>query len=279
MAGTLLLIGLLYVGVGAALAAYAGHAAGIAVAIGLVALTQYRYGHTLALKTVGGQVVSRTEYPALHARVDRLAQSAGVPAPDVAVADTDVPNALAAGRGPDHAVVCVTTGLVETLDEAELDAVLAHELAHVKHRDVLVMTVAGALSAVTGWVVRWGFLFDGGDGGGGDTPQFWVAYLAALVVWVGSFFAIRLLSRYREFAADRGAVSITGDPSALASALVSIDDRLADVPAEDLRSVEGANALLFAEATESRLARWFRTHPDVERRVERLRALERELHG
>jgi len=286
MAGTLLLLGVLYVGMGYAVAMLfgtfvaapgIGHFVGIAVAVALLVGSQYYYGAALALRTMGADIVDREEYPDLHDRVGYLAQQAGVPKPRVAVADNETPNAFAAGRNQSDAVVCVTTGLLAELDDDELDGVLAHELAHVLNRDFQLMTVVAALSLMAGWVVRWGFLF--GDGGGGDAGQWQLlgGYLAALVVWIGAFLVGRLISRYREFAADRGAAMITGEPLALASALETIDDSMEGVPEEDLREAERASALLAAEVRESRLSRLFRTHPAVEDRVEKLRSLAVEL--
>jgi heat shock protein HtpX len=260
MLATLLLLGLLYVVMGYAVAMLfgmfvaapgIGHFVGIAVAVALLVGSQYYYGAAIALRTIGADVVDREEYPDLHDRVGYLAQQAGVPKPRVAVADNETPNAFA--------------------------AVLAHELAHVLNRDFQLMTVVAALSLMAGWVVRWGFLF--GDGGGGDAGQWQLlgGYLAALAVWIGAFLVGRLVSRYREFAADRGAAMITGEPLALASALETIDDTMAGVPEEDLREAERASALLVAEVRESRLSRLFRTHPAVEDRVEKLRSLAVEL--
>jgi len=277
----LLVLGGLYLGLGYAAALLfgffvaapgLGHFVGIAVAVLLLAGSQYYFGSQLALRTMGGEVVDREEYPDLHDRVTYLAQQAGVPKPRVAVAENATPNAFAAGRKRTDAVVCVTTGLLEELDDEELDGVLAHELAHILNRDFQLMTVIAALSIMAGWIVRWGFLFgDGGGGGEGGGWQLLAGYVAALVVWVGAFLVGRLISRYREFAADRGAATITGDPAALASALETISDELESVPEEDLREAERASALLAAEIRETKLSRLFRTHPAVEDRVAKLR--------
>ncbi|PSQ47494.1 zinc metalloprotease HtpX [Halobacteriales archaeon SW_7_65_23] len=277
----LLVLGGLYIGLGYAAvllfgffvaAPGLGHFAGIAVAVLLLAGSQYYFGANLALRTMGADVVEREEYPDLHDRVTYLAQQAGVPKPRVAVADNETPNAFAAGRKQGNAVVCVTTGLLEELDDEELDGVLAHELAHIMHRDFQLMTVIAALSIMAGWIVRWGFIFgDGGSGGEGGGWQLLAGYVAALVVWVGAFLVGRLISRYREFAADRGAATITGNPAALASALETISDEIESVPEEDLREAERASALLAAEVRETKLSRLFRTHPAVENRVAKLR--------
>jgi len=287
MVAALLLLGGLYVGLGYAAALLfgmfvgapgLGHFVGIAVAVLLVVGSQYYFGAALALRTMGADVVDRAEYPDLHDRVTYLAQQAGVPKPRVAVAENETPNAFAAGRGQGDAVVCVTTGLLDELDDDELDGVLAHELAHILNRDFQLMTVVAALSIMAGWIVRWGFLFgDGGGGGEGGGWQLVAGYVAALVVWVGAFLVGRLISRYREFAADRGAAAITGDPAALASALETISDELDAVPEADLREAERASALLAAEVRESKLSRLFRTHPAVEDRVAKLRELAVEM--
>ena len=282
MVGALLLLGVLYIGLGYAAALLfgvfvtgpgVGHFVGIAVAVLLLAGSQYYFGAKLALRTMGAEVVDREEYPDLHDRVTYLAQQAGVPKPRVAIAENETPNAFAAGRKQGDAVVCVTTGLLSELDDEELDGVLAHELAHILHRDFQLMTMIAALSIAAGWIVRWGFFFGDGGGGEGGGWQLIAGYVAAIVVWIGAFLVGRLISRYREFAADRGAAAITGNPAALASALETISDELGSVPEEDLREAERANALLAAEVRETRFSRLFRTHPAVEDRVANLRTL------
>jgi len=245
--------------------------------MGAFVLAQFFFSDRLALYSMGAKKVTEEEYPELHAAVSRLSQQADLPKPAVAVADSRVPNAFAAGRSQKKATVCVTTGLLRTLDRDELEGVLAHELAHVKNRDVMVMTIASFLSTVAFMVVRMGFWFGGGrsrrDGGGG----FLVAIAASLVVWIVSFFLIRALSRYREFAADRGGALITGQPSALASALLSIDGRMDNVPREDLREQSEMNAFFIVPLKSDLIGKLFSTHPPTERRVERLRELEREM--
>jgi heat shock protein HtpX len=194
----------------------------------------------------------------------------------VAVADTRTPNAFATGRSPSNATVCVTSGIMNTLNRDELEGVLAHELAHVKNRDVMVMTIASFLSSLAFLIVRWGFLFGGGnrrEGGGGVL----VAVLVSLVVGVVSFLLIRVLSRYREFAADRGGAIITGRPSALAGALMEIDGQMDKVPKEDMREQADMNAFFIIPIKSGAIGRLLSTHPSTEKRVERLRAIEREL--
>ncbi|MFB6089672.1 MAG: zinc metalloprotease HtpX [Halobellus sp.] len=244
--------------------------------MGAFVLAQFLFSDRLALYSMGAKEVTEQEYPELHATVSRLSQQADLPKPTVAVADSRVPNAFAAGRSQKKATVCVTTGLLRALDRDELEGVLAHELAHVKNRDVMVMTVASFLSTVAFMVVRMGFWFGGGrdrQGGGG----FLVAIAASLVVWIVSFFLIRALSRYREFAADRGGALITGQPSALASALLTIDGRMDKVPREDLREQSEMNAFFIVPLKSDIIGKLFSTHPSTEKRVERLRELEREM--
>jgi heat shock protein HtpX len=272
---TMFLLFALYIVFVAVLSRYMG-LFGIVVVMGLFSLGQFFFSDRLALYSMGAKRVDETEYPRLHAMVDRLCQQADLPKPDVAVADTRTPNAFAAGRSRKNSTVCVTAGLLDTLDEEELEGVLAHELAHVKNRDVMVMTVASFLSTLAFMVVRWGWLFGGGrnrQGGGGVV----VAIVVSLVVWVVSFLLVRALSRYREYAADRGAAAITGKPSALASALLAISGRMDRVPQEDLREQSEMNAFFVIPIRSGVVGRVFSTHPPTEKRVERLRDLEREI--
>jgi heat shock protein HtpX len=249
---------------------------GVVVVIGLFSLGQFFFSDRLALYSMGARRVDPDEFPQLHATVGRLSQQVDLPKPAVAVAETEVPNAFAAGRSQKNATVCVTEGLLRTLDADELEGVLAHELAHVKNRDVMVMTVASFLSTIAFMIVRWGWLFGGGrnrQGGGGVV----VAILVSLVVWIVSFLLVRALSRYREYAADRGGAAITGKPSALAAALLKISGRMDRVPTEDLREQAEMNAFFVVPIRSGVVGRVFATHPPTERRVDRLREMEREL--
>jgi heat shock protein HtpX len=249
----------------------------IVVVMALFSLGQFFFSDKLALYSMGAKEVSEEQYPQLHATIERLSQQADLPKPRVAVADSRVPNAFATGRSQKNAAVAVTTGLLRTLDEDELEGVLAHELAHVKNRDVMVMTVASFLSTIAFLVVRWGWWFGGGRNR--NNGGVFVAIAVSLVVWIVSFVLIRALSRYREYAADRGGAVITGKPSALASALLTIDGRMDRVPQEDLRETAEMNAFFIIPIRSGFIGKIFSTHPSTESRVERLRELEREMEG
>ncbi|MWG34384.1 zinc metalloprotease HtpX [Halomarina oriensis] len=242
--------------------------------VGVFLVAQFFFSDKLALYSMGASEVSEEEYPELHAMVSRLSQQADVPKPKVAVANSRVPNAFATGRTPSNSAVAVTTGIMNTLNEEELEGVLAHELAHIKNRDVMVMTIASFLSTCAFLVVRFGWWFGGGRRENGGVI---VAIIASLVVWVVSFFLIRALSRYREFAADRGGAVITGNPAALASALLKISGQMDNVPQDDMREQAEMNAFFIIPIKSGFIGRVFSTHPSTEKRVERLRALEKEL--
>ncbi|WP_101295095.1 zinc metalloprotease HtpX [Halegenticoccus soli] len=241
----------------------------------LFVLAQFFFSDKLALYSMGAKEVSEEEYPELHAMIGRLAQQADLPKPKVAVADTRVPNAFATGRSQKKSAVAVTTGLLRTLDRDELEGVLAHELAHVKNRDVAVMTIASFLSTIAFMIVRWSFWFGGGRNR--NNGSVWVAVLVSLVVWIVSFILIRALSRYREFAADRGGAVITGKPGALASALLTIDGTMDRVPERDMREQAEMNAFFIIPIKSGFIGKIASTHPSTEKRVERLRELEREM--
>ena len=248
----------------------------IVVVMGAFMLAQVLFSDRLALRSMGAREVDPEEYPDLHRAVDRLAQQADLPKPTVAVAETSVPNAFATGRSTKTATVAVTTGLMDALTQEELDGVIAHELAHIKNRDVLVMTIASFLSTIAFVIVRWGWLFGGRNRRGGGIV---VAIGISLVVWVVSFVLVRTLSRYREYAADRGGARITGRPAALATALMKIDGQMDRVPDEDLRDQAEMNAFFVIPVTRGFIGRIARTHPPTEKRIERLQAMERDLEG
>ncbi len=278
MALTMFLLFGLYIVFLGVLVLYFDSIALIILVMALFMGAQFFFSDKLALYSMGAREVDPDEYPELHRQVERLAQQADLPKPKIAVADSRTPNAFATGRSQSNAAVAVTTGIMDLLDDEELEGVLAHELAHIKNRDVMVMTIASFLSTIAFLVVRWGWLFSGGRSRGGQqqAPVF-VAILLSLVVWIISFLLIRALSRYREFAADRGGASITGRPSALATALMKIDSGMEKVPSEDLRGQSEMNAFFIIPIRSGFIGRLFSTHPSTEKRIERLRNLEREL--
>ncbi|WP_252701346.1 zinc metalloprotease HtpX [Natronosalvus vescus] len=276
---TMFLLFALYIVFAGVLTAYLTGGANLlvfAMLFGGMSFVQYYFSDTLTLKTMGAKKVSPQEYPQLHSSVERLSQQADLPKPKVAVIDSKVPNAFATGRNQKNAAVAVTTGLMGKLSREELDGVIAHELAHVKNRDMMVMTIASFLSTVAFMIVRWGALF-GGRGRGGRGGGVVVAILVSLVVWIISYLLIRALSRYREFAADRGAAAITGNPAALASALMTISGEVDKIPDKDLREEAEMNAFFIIPLKSGVVGRLFSTHPPTERRVEQLRELERSM--
>jgi len=229
-----------------------------------------------------GRVVEREEYPELHAVVDRLCAIADMPKPVVAVSEMDMPNAFATGRSPDHAVVCVTTGLLRRLEPAELEGVLAHELSHVAHKDVAVITIASFLGVIAGLIVRFAFysqLFGGGRRDQNTAAVFAAVMGVSAAVYAISFLLIRSLSRYRELAADRAAALLTGRPSALASALTKVSGDIARIPTKDLRTAQAFNAFYFTPATgkEPGIERFFSTHPTLDQRLDQLGRISAEL--
>ncbi|MFC7008925.1 zinc metalloprotease HtpX [Halalkalicoccus salilacus] len=275
MALTMFLLFALYLVFIGVIAAYFGSMLFALIMLGGFSLVQYFFSDRLTLWSMGAKEVNEEEYPELHDAVTRLSRQADLPKPTVAVTDSRVPNAFATGRNQSNAVVCVTTGIMRTLDREELEGVLAHELAHVKNRDVMVMTIASFLSTLAFIVVRWGWMFGGGDSR--NQAPVWVAILVSLLVWIISFLLIRALSRYREYTADRGAAMITGKPSALASALMKISGQMDKVPKEDLREQAEMNAFFIIPINRGFIGRIASTHPPTEKRIERLRDLEREL--
>lgn len=251
----------------------------LVVAIAVLMLgAQYFLSDRLALWAMGAHEVSAAEAPELHAIVERLAQSADLPKPRLAIAPTSLPNAFATGRGPGSAVVAVTSGLLDTLDRPELEAVLAHELAHVKNRDVAVMTLASFFAVVAQMLLRSFYWRGVGVRRRRDGNALLLIYVTSLVVWVLSFLLIRALSRYRELAADRGAAILTGAPSQLAAALLKISGGMRRIPERDLREVEALNAFFIVPAlTGHGFLELFSTHPALERRLEQLARLQEQM--
>src|SRR6185312_422340 len=282
MTVTLFLLGLVYVVFVVALLAANVHGITVAIIAGGLALVQIFASDKLALAAMGARVVTPQEAPQLHAMIERLCVQADLPKPRVAVANTRMPNAFAMGRSPKSATVCATTGIMELLSPAELEGVLAHELTHVANRDVLVMTLAGFFATIAAYIVQFGFLFGGGGsyGDDDDNPSFMVLLLVSLVVYVVSFLLMQALSRYREFAADRGAAIITGRPSALASALTKISSGMQSIPQKDLRASGELNAFfIYPAAVGKGIAGLFATHPPIEKRIAALARLESQLQG
>jgi heat shock protein HtpX len=285
---TMFLIGLLFVAfVGLLLVLLRGAWPIVVIVAGGLFVAQFWFSDKIAAFSMGAREVSPQEYPELHGTIDRLCALADMPKPRVAVADTDMPNAFATGRNENNAVVCVTTGLLRRLEPEELEGVLAHELSHVAHRDVMVMTIAGFLGVLAGIITRVGLQFgmfggfDDRDNRDGDNTAIAALVVIAVsaVVYAISFLLTRLLSRYRELSADRSAALLTGRPSALASALTKVTGDIAAIPTQDLRKAQPYNAFYFAPALSARqvAANAFSTHPSLEQRLEQLGRISAEL--
>jgi heat shock protein HtpX len=253
----------------------------LVIVVGLAAF-QYFTSAKIALLASGAKIVEREDAPALHDMVERLCALADMPKPRVAVIDTDVPNAFATGRNPKNSVVAVTNGLWRRLEPREVEGVLAHELAHIAHRDVLVMTLASFFAMLAGLLTRFG-LYGGMFGGGdrnreGGAPVWLIVFAVSILTYVLSFILIRTISRYREYSADRGAALVTGAPEYLMSALQKIASGMATIPQRDLREVEAMNAFFIIPTNVSRsVGELFATHPPMEKRIARLAGIAREM--
>jgi heat shock protein HtpX len=279
MVVVMFLLGLLYAALVAALFASGANGVVIAVIAGGLALFQLFASDKMALAAMGARKVTPQEAPELHAMIERLCVQADLPKPDIAVVNTRMPNAFAIGRSPKHATVATTTGLMEMLTPSELEGVMAHELTHVANRDVMVMTLASFFATIASYIVQFGFFF-GGSADDDDNPSFLVLFLVSIVVYALSFVLMMALSRYREFAADRGAALLTSRPSAMISALQKISTGMGRIPQQDLRaSNELAAFYIFPPAAGRSLAGLFSTHPPMEKRIERLQRLEGQLQG
>jgi len=273
---TFFLLGALYLAFLAVLLYFQADLLTTLIFIGGFMFLQYFYSDRMVLWSMGARLVSESEAPNLHETVSRLCAMADLPKPRIAVVNSSIPNAFATGRNQRNAVVAVTSGLMRQLDQSELEAVLAHELTHVKNRDAMVLTIASFLSTLAFFLVRYLFFF--GGGGKRDRSGIVVVWLASMAVYVASFLLIRALSRYREFAADRGSAIITGQPSHLVSALMKISGTISRIPSEDLRKVEGANAFfIIPAASGSSFFHLLSTHPPVEQRIAALERIEKEL--
>jgi len=251
------------------------------VIMGVLAFVQYFTSDKLALAASRAKVVTPEQAPELHAMVDRLCAMADLPKPRVAVIPTDVPNAFATGRSPKHAAVAVTEGLWKRLEPREIEGVLAHELSHVGNRDVAIMTIAGFFSMVASYVAQmamWSGMFSGGDRRDGGTPVYLIVMVVGILTYVISYVLILALSRYREFAADRGAALITGAPENLMSALQKIASQMTRIPQRDLREMQGMNAFYIVPTNvKQSVGSLFLTHPPLEKRLERLSAIAAEM--
>jgi heat shock protein HtpX len=277
---TTFLLGLLYVVFVAVLIALTRSALVAIVIAGALLFAQYWFSDRIALYAMRGRIVTPEEAPELHGVIDRLCALADMPKPAVAIADVDMPNAFATGRSPDKAVVCVTTGILRRLDAAELEGVLAHELSHVAHRDVAVMTIASFLGVLAGLTTRIGLYSGMGRSRDQNTAVVvMTVVLVSVVVYALSFLLTRALSRYRELSADRSAALLTGQPSALASALTKISGEIARIPTRDLRRAEAFNAFFFAPALAPgfSISSLFATHPSLDRRLDQLGRIARQL--
>jgi heat shock protein HtpX len=281
------LLGLLYVAFAVALFYFlnVGLVPMLLIVVGL-AFFQYYTSDKLALAASGAKVVSAEDAPDLHAMVERLCAMANLPKPRIAVVDTDVPNAFATGRNPKHAAVAVTTGLWRRLEPQEIEGVLAHELSHIANRDVLVMTIASFFAMLAALLTRFGLyagMFGGFGGGNRDSnnnsvPVWLIIFLVSIIVYAISFILIRTISRYREYAADRGSAIITGAPENLMSALQKISSGITQIPQQDLREVQGMNAFFIIPTNwKTNMSEWMMDHPPLEKRLAALSEIAREM--
>jgi heat shock protein HtpX len=282
---TMFLLGLVYVVfIGVLFAAGAG--AGLIVVIALVLLIAQLFGaDKLAMATMGVKEVSPAEEPELHGIIERLCVQANLPKPKVAVIETSMPNACAMGKSKKATTVCATRGILQLLSPAELEGVMAHELTHVINRDVMVMTLASFFATLASMIAQFALFFGGGFGGGygrgrDEEEEIMIVLLVSVIVYAISFLLLRALSRYREFAADRGSAVLTGRPSALASALLKISGTIERVPTQDLRRAEGMSAFFIIPArTKKSLMNIFADHPPLEQRLAALERLESQLQS
>ncbi len=279
---TLFLLGLVYAVLIGALFAAGAAAITIAIIAGGLLLLQLFTSDKIALATLGAKEVSPSEQPELHGIIERLCVQADLPKPRVCVMNTPMPNAFAMGRSPKAATVCATSGILDMLEPAELEGVMAHELSHVINRDVMVMTLASFFATLASLIAQFTFFFGGGFGGGNQEEEEGMALVlvVSVLVYTLSFLLLQALSRYREFAADRGSAVLTGRPSALASALLKISGTMERIPANDLRTAEGMSAFFIVPARAKRsLMNIFSDHPPLEQRLAALSRLESQLQG
>jgi heat shock protein HtpX len=249
----------------------------------IMIMAQWYFSDKIVMWSAGAKVVTREQFPELHNLVERIVARNNLPKPKIAVINSRMPNAFATGKGPKSSVVAVTTGLMDTLNTEELEGVIAHELTHIRNRDVLVLTLASLFSTVAWYLMQFGFyggLYGGGMGYGGNRNNnsagaMIIVIAVALLTWVVSFLIIRAISRYREFAADRGSAQMTGKPVELANALMKISGTMKNVPTRDLRQEEGLNAFFIVPALSgSTIGNLFSTHPPIQKRVQKLMEME-----
>jgi heat shock protein HtpX len=239
---------------------------------------QYYLSDKIVLSSVGARIIEPQQAPELYGTVQRLVQQADLPMPKVAIMDNPMPNAFATGRSPKHAVMAVTTGLLQQLTQPELEAVLGHELTHIRNRDMIVMTMAGSFAAVAAFILQWGFWFGLGSRDDRDSGNgFLIILLVSAVVAFVSHLLVMALSRYREFAADRGSAILTGQPEQLISALVRITGNMQRIPNQDLRQAQPLSALFFASPKKANVMELFSDHPSIEKRIERLQRFESQM--
>ncbi|HET7326321.1 MAG TPA: zinc metalloprotease HtpX [Nocardioidaceae bacterium] len=278
MTGVMALMAVLYLGFMALLISRGVSSVVVIVVAGGFAVGQWYFSDKVALAAMRAREVSPQQAPELHGMIDRLVAMADMPKPRVYVADMDMPNAFATGRSPQHSAVCVTTGILRRIDAEELEGVLAHELSHVAHRDVAVMTIASFLGVLAGLITRWGLVFGGDRNNNGGGVPFLVIWLVSIAVAAISFVLTRVLSRYRELCADRSGAYLTGKPSELASALTKISGEMARIPTRDLRSHDSMNAFFIAPALKgASLNSLLATHPPLEQRLDQLAKISAEL--
>ena len=283
MLTTLFLLGLVYVVFAGVIFAAGGSAVAIALFAAVLFAVQFFASDKIALRAMGAREVSPAEAPELHAMIERLCIQADIPKPRIAVAQTEMPNAFAMGRSQKNATVCATTGILNLLSPSELEGVMAHEITHIVNRDVAIMTLASFFASIASTIVQFGFLFGGGysnSDNDDDNPSFMVVILVSVAVYIVSFLLMQMLSRYREFAADRGAAVITGRPSALSSALLKISGAMERTPTQDLRAAGELNAFFIVPASlKNSIFNLFATHPPLEKRIEALSRLEAQLQS
>ena len=276
------ILALLYIVFLSALAYVGVNFISITVVASVMILAQWYFSDKIVLWSSGAKIVTRDQYPRLHDVIERIIARNNLPKPKIAVINTKMPNAFATGKGKRSSVVAVTTGLLDLLDTEELEGVIAHELTHIRNRDVLVLTIASLFSTVAWYLMQFGF-YSGGMGygygyGGRDRNNaggLAIVVIVAMLTWIISFLVIRAISRYREFAADRGSAQMTGKPVKLANALMKISGNMNRMPTKDLRQAEGLNAFfIIPAASGSTIVNLFSTHPPVEKRIEKLMEME-----